>query len=259
MVWGKPEEGKINDPDHALFKGILGLNPDSSKVPRPFRNRLFWMENNDAPEELVSFNRAAWRSDTKEGRAVGLSCMNYDWTNNPNERGFAFASKTNYFINYQVSPNGKWIKLFVITGPPSNPKIEGLWLTMYVVQEDDEITQDGKKIKAGEIIRVTYKGKKDPYDCDHSNMIFTYHPLTVAMIDEDTGEITVDSENYEKLKYGATRCHREIVDVSDEELKDTPCSMSMVDRFDFQVKYVSNTQMYKSSPTPPSGDIIENL
>lgn len=42
----KTQIGKIDDPNLELFRGLLGLNPDSSKVPEPFRNCLLWMENN---------------------------------------------------------------------------------------------------------------------------------------------------------------------------------------------------------------------
>lgn len=190
--------------------------------------------------------------------------MNYDWTNDPNAlgMGFAFAS-TNMFINFQVSPDGKWIKLYVILGDPSDAENdECLWLTMYVVQEGDEFTdKDGNiltDVKPGDIYRTTYEGKKDPYECDHSKIMFAYITRKVAVIDETTGEITVNSPYYEKLVESATSDPpQEIVDATEGLTNDS--SMTTEEKWDFQVKYISNTQRYLSSPVPPSGDVIENI
>lgn len=259
--WGKTQTANIDDPNLELLKGILGPNPDSSKVPEPFRNSLLWMEGNEAPEELVSFNRAAWRSNTKEGRAVGLSDMQTDWTNSPNAIGAMF-SQGAWWINFQVSPDGKWIKLFVIKGDATDAKSEGTWLTMYVVQEGDEFTDRDDNIltdvNPGDIYRVTFEDKSDPYECDHEKIVFSYITRKVAVFDEETGEVKVNSPYYERLVECATsEPPKEIVDATDGLTNDS--SLTTEERWDIQVKYISNSQKYNTAPAPPPVDLIENI
>ena len=133
---------------------------------------------------------------------------------------------------------------------------------MYVVQEDDEfVDTDGNPItdmNPGDIIRVTYEGRNDPYECDHSKIVFSYRAKVVAMIDEETGEITTNSPHYETLLECATREVPQETKDATKNLTD-PSSLSPEERWDMQVKYISNLQKYYSSPTPPTGDCIENL
>ena len=56
---GKPNVGKISDGSLDIYARLLGPNPDSSLVPEALRNKLIWMQDNDASETLVSFNRGA--------------------------------------------------------------------------------------------------------------------------------------------------------------------------------------------------------
>ena len=74
VACGKPNAAKISED---LFEKIIRPNPDSSKVTEPFRNNLFWMEDNHMAEELVSFNSWAWRSQSSEGpgRVISIGCM----------------------------------------------------------------------------------------------------------------------------------------------------------------------------------------
>ena len=188
--------------------------------------------------------------------------MRYDWTNSPNSFGFTMADYSkDSFVTFQVSPDGKWIKLF-ITAVPGDTEAEGLWLTMYVVQEGDEFTdKDGNiltDVKPGDIYRTTYEGRHDPYECDQTKIMFSYIARKVAVIDEKTGEITVNSPYYEKLVESATiEPPQDIVDATEGLTNDS--SMTIEERWDFQVKYLCNTQKYLSSPAPPSGDVIENI
>lgn len=282
--WAKPGVGKIDDESLALFRGILGRSPDSSKVPKPFRNRLFWMQNNHLPEDLVSFNRAAWRSAAKEGeegRSVGLCSLFYDWTSSPNKGGYMLADKSkDVFANFQVSPDGKWIKMFVTIDlddsvqhkggfqklDPSKEDGRGVWMTFYVVQEEDEIKikeedENGKEIftpmMPGDVIRLTYENRCDPYD--HSKIVFCYRPVVVAEIDEETGEITKKQPYFNQLVECATKKvpDDEIGVVNQNTVIVKP--MSTHKRWDFQVKYISNTQRFYSSPEPPYGAAIENI
>ncbi len=213
----------------------------------------------------MSFNRAAWRSNTKEGRVVGLCDMRYDWTNSPNALGAKFTQGielNKQFINFQVSPDGKWIKLFVIRNDPSDAESVGSWLTMYVVQEGDVFTDKDDNIltdvNPGDVYRVTFKGRSDPYECDHKKLIFTYITRKVAVFDEETGDVKVNSPYFEKLVESATsEPPKEIVDATEGLTNDS--SMTTEEKWDFQVKYISNSQKYLSAPVPPSGDVIENI
>ena len=73
----QPNTGKVGD-DLKIFAKFLGPSPNSSLIPKPMRNNLFWMQENDASELLISFNRGTWRSNTPEGRSIGLSYMGED-------------------------------------------------------------------------------------------------------------------------------------------------------------------------------------
>ena len=80
--------GTVTDPAMGLLKGLLGPRPESSVIPEPFRNKLLWMQDNWVPELLVSFNRAAWRTNTEEGRVIGLTQISQDWTYSTNQVAF---------------------------------------------------------------------------------------------------------------------------------------------------------------------------
>ena len=47
----KPDAAKASED---LFEKLLRPHPDSSKIAEPFRDGLFWMEDNHMTEELVS-------------------------------------------------------------------------------------------------------------------------------------------------------------------------------------------------------------
>ena len=88
---GKPNTAKVSED---LFEKILRPNPDSSKIAEPFRNNLFWMEDNHMAEELISFNSWAWRSQSSEeghGRVIALGCAGYEYTNDASKKGALYS------------------------------------------------------------------------------------------------------------------------------------------------------------------------
>ena len=140
----KPNVGLISDDSLDLLAKILGPHPDSSSIPEPLRNTLLWMEDNEASKTLIYFNRGAWRSDIPEGRSVGLTSIETDWTTAQTKKGKELEEFVeNGFINWQVSPNGKYIKLARLFKQRFGAPFEGskvLWLDMYIVQEGGEFT-----------------------------------------------------------------------------------------------------------------------
>ena len=244
--------------DDEMFSKILGPHPESEKVPAPLRNKLFWMENNVAPETLVSFNRWSWRSNTKEGRIIGLGNMRYDWTKDPTCLGFLLTIiQSNMFATIQASPDGKWFLIGILLGGPVRGYVQ--YHHIYVVQEDDVFkSSDGKVIehvKKGDILRIDWDNT-DPYACDNSEVNYMYFPRPVAIFDEKTEQIKKDYRNYDDLLASAVdsplRC---------AETCCYSCSpfMKNHERYDFQVSYNSNLQALASAPAPPPSQIIERL
>ncbi len=104
----------------ALVTKLLGAHPNSEVVPEAFRNKLIWTKDNIAPETLISFNRWAWRSQSREGRVIGVGHLRDDWTNDASCLGLAFANLLNSrYANVQVSPDNKQI-LFSTFLKPDN-------------------------------------------------------------------------------------------------------------------------------------------
>ena len=166
----------------------------------------------------------------------------------------------NGIVNWQVSPNGKWIKFALIRGDPSDPESTVSWLGMYIVQEGDVFKDRNDKVltdvEPGDIMRFEFEG--DAYACHQDNYKFQYFPRKVAILDEATGKITPNSPHYGRLlDFIAAQPLAEL------HLKTygftNATSMTQGERFDFQVMYPSEYQQYVSAPTPPHGDDIENL
>lgn len=236
---------------------MLGPNPDSSKVPEALRNSLFWTQHNNAPETLISFNRYAWRSQTEEGRVIGVGYLGTDFTNDTTAfgAGFSFFGKGR-FANVQMSPDGKWILLNTFSDP-RNTEEECNNLLIYVVQEGDvfkHTTGDPiDYVKPGDIMRLTYNGSNV---WDTSNLSYAYFPRRVAILNEGTGEVTVNSPHYDELIEKATNRPGECCETC---CYTCTCCKSGEERWDFQVNHISDLQVYKRSSTPPSGETIERL
>jgi hypothetical protein len=262
----KPEMERISggvggDPNtNPLFQKMLGPNPDSDKVPAPLRNQLFWTENNIAPETLISFNRWAWRSNTQEGRVIGLGPLNNDWTTDVSCFAFGFSvGVKDRFMTVQASPDGKWLAL-AGGADLTNADGEVTYIFMYVVQPGDVFKDVTGKVlthvKPGDIVRLSWD-PLNPYDTDPSKLEYMYFPRKVATLDEDTGVVTVNLEHYDDLLKHATH------GASDKACQTCcflcACCMTGEERFDFQVENISDRQVFAVAPVPPSGEVIDRL
>jgi hypothetical protein len=258
----KPSIGYVTDPEYGLFYGILGQAPESSLIPEPFRNKLLWTQENVGAEYLNSFNRAAWRHNTPEGRVTGLFLTGTDYTGATHETAFAIADRAfkNQFVNFQVSPNGKWIKFYNIPDDPTDSTIDSNWFDMYIVQEGDEFTdRDGNVldwVKAGDIYRLEFGDKKDPYHC--KDVTYEYFMRTVATIDEETGVITPEYPHYDALIDTVTNEPPEELKEATSNWTDSS-SMSGAEKWDFLTDYEPDRQMYLSSPLPPPASMLDDL
>lgn len=241
-----------------LFEKLLGPAPDSSKVPEPFRNALFWMDGNHFAEELVSFNRWAWRSqsteDNKNGRVVALGCMATDWTNDPTKYG-AVGAQVPSFATLQQSPCKKYYQ-FGLVMVDNEMKVKFAKLTamkIYIVQEGDKFVdrfgQPVSYITPGSLLRLNWG--TDPYDCSPANLTLMYSPRKVAEYNEESGKIEKYSPNYEALMVK--------VATNPPEGLTSFEYMTKQERYDLVTSIVSDKQIYRSASTPPTGDVIENL
>ena len=257
----KPTVGNVTDPDMGLFRGLLGPRPESSVVPEPFRNKLLWMQDNWIFEYLVSFNRGAWRTNTPEGRVIGLAQLSLDWTYSATELPFGIATtQMNSFLNFQMSPDGKWLQLYTssqMTDPEGAP---GKWLAMYIVQEGDVFTdKDGNVlewVQPGDIYRLEYGDTRDPYKC--KEVTYAYFPRVVATLDKATGVVTTVPRNHGDLIAAVTAEPPAPLAARTDNFT-TSANLTQPDKFDFVSTYEPDRQMYLSSPEPPYGAIIEDI
>merc|ERR1711966_236409 len=258
----RPMVGTSTDPEMGLFKGLLGPRPESSLVPEVFRNKLLWLQDNWVNEYIVSLNRGAWRTNTEEGRAIGLVPISQDWALSTTELPFGLAMFVkNFFLNFQMSPDGKWIKFFFIsTNDPSDPEAKGKWFDFYVVQEGDVFTdKDGNVmdwVKPGDTYRIEYGDLLDPYEC--KDVTYLYWPRVVATLDEITGEIPTVPRNYDDLVTAVTADPPAEVEALTQGFT-TSANLTSVEKYDFISDYEPDRLMYLSAPEPPFGDIIENI
>lgn len=254
----KPQVGKLTDPSNKVLKELLRPNPDSTKVPKSLRNSLFWTQNNNAPETLLSFNRYAWRSQSETtGRVIGVGTLGEDFTSDATTIGAVFSYITaTRNINVQQSPDGKWF-LLTTFADPQNTQEECKFIFIYVVQEGDVFrTREGdliEHVKPGDIMRLTWN-TSDPWDT--SELTYAYFPRRVAILDDNTEEFILNSPHYDALIEKATAEPGKCIE--------TCCYCCMFcssgpERWDFQVNHISNLQQYAQSRTPPSGEVIERF
>ena len=246
---GKPNAARISED---LFDKLLTPSPDSSKVAKPFRNNLLWLEDNHMAEELVSFNRWAWRGQTKgNGRAIALGTLANEWTNDASKLGAAYSFLTTGYISIQESPCKKYYKLAGLT--PDNTCSS--WMTMYVIQEGDVLVDRGGNpvpdVSPGDILRMSFEDNTDPYECSTDKIVFTYLVRRVATYNEVTGKVERSSSQYERImaKVNAP-LPKGIENVS---------HLTHPERYDLSRKTVCDLQIYNTAPVPPTGAEIEDL
>lgn len=249
--------GGIGEDTPPIFQKLLGSNANSDLVPEPFRNKLLWTENNIAAETLISFNRWAWRSQTEEGRVIGLGNISTDWTNDPNCLGvslsFYLATR---FISIQQSPDGKWIILGTFSDPTETGEVT--YMHMYVVQEGDTF-QNWKGetmdyVKPGDIIRLTWD-TTNPYECRPDKLSYQYFPRIVATIN-DEGQVVKHKENYQELLKRATNSPGLCCETC---CYSCMCCSSAEERFDFQTSNISDSQIFESAGAPPASAMLDRL
>jgi hypothetical protein len=213
----------------------------------------------DIYRTLISFNRWAWRTQSDEGRVVGLGNLRYDWTNDPTCFGYGFSiANANRFAAMQTSPDGIWMILATFSDPGQKSKVN--YLHMYVVQDGDVFkTPDGNvldHVKPGDLVRISWGDGSDPYECDNDNLKYHYFPRVVATLDETKGIVTRNDEHYSDLLTNATS----EADMCCETCCYTcTCCWSAEGRFDFQVNHISDLQIFETSPDPPTLETIDRL
>jgi len=245
----KPNAAKVSED---LIEKMLSPNPDSSKVAKPFRNHLFWMEDNHTAEELVTFNRWAWRSQTEgDGRVIALGNMGYGWTNDASKMGAGLSSMGSLNISIKESPCKKFYMLAA-----SMPRGLGLsWMTMYVIQEGDVLVdRDGTpvpNVSPGDLLRRSYGDATDPYNCSTDDCVFEYIVRRVATFNEETGKVERNASQYESIMAK--------VNAPLPEGLENVAHLTLPERFDLSRKTVCDLQIYKTAPVPPTGAEIEDL
>ena len=259
----RPMLGTVSDPELGLFKGVIGPHPDSSLIPEPFRNKVLWTYANFINEYIVAFNRGAWRTNTPEGRVIGLVDYTDDWSMAPNSFGLYISevATVNTFLNFQVSPDGKWFKVFLLaSNDPNDPEASGQYIDFYVVQEGDVFTDRFGNVldwvKPGDMYRIEWGDTYDPYEC--KVVTYTYFPRVVATYDEETGNVTTVPRNYDDLVTAVTaEVPAEIVAQTNNFT--TSENMTTPEKFWLLTDYEPDRQMYLSAPEPPYGAIIEDI
>jgi len=251
----KPEMERISDGD-ALFRGLLNPENTSDDAPDVLGNHLLWTQDNIAAETLINFGSMAWRKQSDEGRVIGLGTALNDWTNDVTCFGYGTSiyMNTRFFV-VQRSPDEKWYALSGFSSP--EPETECSFMFIYVVQEGDQYeTPDGniiEYVKPGDLVRVSWDNT-NPYETDNSKLSYMYFPRRVASINSE-GLLVKNSPHIEDLLKVATS------DASDKCCETCcytcSCCMSPVDRFVFQTSHISDRQVFRKAPKPPTSEVID--
>lgn len=180
---GNLEYGKLSEPDDWFGRMLDVSNPNAPELMKG----LYWMEDNIAPEVILSFQSGDWRAD---GGGVYINTR-YNWSNDVSCWGTccSFANCTGtpaYAWPFTLSPNRKFMNI--------NPQ----WI--YVLQPGDEIHRpDGTPVEfePGDMMRLAFNDNSDP----SSGLTYQYLVRKVAFKDGD-GNL-VKTKHYEELKHRA--------------------------------------------------------
>ena len=173
---------KLSEPDEWFVKMLSVEHPNTPD----FMKGIFWMEDNYAPEVLLTFQDMDWVSGTR-----GYFNPKYSWTNDPTCIGtlclcMHLNNSPRSAWPFSVSPNGKWINI--------NPQ----WI--YRPDEGEKITRpDGSVVEMGrgDMIRVSFANASDPT----SGMNYQYLVRLVAYM--ENGKL-VKTKAYDELRRRAT-------------------------------------------------------
>ncbi|CAE7242534.1 unnamed protein product [Symbiodinium natans] len=173
---------KLSEPDEWFVKMLSVEHPNTPE----FLKGIFWMEDNYAPEVLLTFQDMDWVSGEQ-----GYFNPKYSWTNDPTCIGTTclcmhLNNSPSTAWPFTLSPNGKWINI--------NPQ----WI--YIPGEGETITRpDGSVVEMGprDMIRVSFKNASDPT----SGMNYQYLVRLVAYVED--GKL-IKTKAYDELRRRAT-------------------------------------------------------
>lgn len=112
-------------------------------------------------------------------------------------------------------------------------------------------------MKPGDLMRLSWNGK-DPYDVDPEKLNYKYFPHVVATLDEEKGTVDLNEENFAELLEKAT-ANPDCGECFSTCCFSCSCCMAGEDRFDFQVNYISDRQIFTPAGTPPESGKIDRL
>ena len=138
---------KLSDPDDWFVKMLSVEHPNTPE----FLKGLFWMEDNYAPEVLLTFQDMDWVSGKQ-----GYFMPKYSWTNDPSCIGTAclcinFRGSPASAWPFNISPNDRWIN------------IDPQWI--YRPTEGEKITRPDSSIvemAEADMIRISFNNPSDP-------------------------------------------------------------------------------------------------
>ncbi|CAE7771013.1 unnamed protein product [Symbiodinium pilosum] len=173
---------KLSEPDDWFKKMLSVEHPNTPEILKG----LFWMEDNYAPEVLLTFQDMDWVTGEQ-----GYFQPKYSWTNDPSCIGTVclcsnYQSTWRSAWPFKFSPNGKWINI--------NPQ----WI--YIPDEGEKITRpDGSVVEMaqGDMIRVSFVVANDPT----SGMNYQYIIRRVAYMKD--GKL-IKTKAYDELRRRAT-------------------------------------------------------
>ena len=173
---------KLSDPDDWFVKMLSVEHPNTPE----FLKGLFWMEDNYAPEVLLTFQDMDWVSGKQ-----GYFMPKYSWTNDPSCIGTVclcnnFNGSPASAWPFSVSPNDRWIN------------IDPQWI--YRPTEGEKITRpDGSVVEMaeGDMIRMGFRNNSDPT----SGVTYQYLVRRVAYM--QNGKL-IKTKNYDELRRRAT-------------------------------------------------------
>jgi len=174
------EYGKLSEPDAWFSRMLEEKNPNMPE----FMKGLYWMEDNVAPEVIMTFQSMDWR----EGGMQGYILPKYNWTNDVSCWGTCCT-----FTNCTGSPGVAWP--FTFSPDRKFLNINPQWI--YVMQPGDQIHRpDGTPVEfePGDMMRMAFNDNTDP----SSGLTYQYLVRRVAYMD-GSGNL-IKTKAYEELK-----------------------------------------------------------
>lgn len=183
----------LNEPDEWITAMLS--TPAAAAFPQELLGGAFWMDDNFAPEVLLTFHDANWVSSS-----LGAKLIGYNWTHDVTcfgclmKTGTAFAP-TAQILRLEVSPDKKWIMLNI---PSAQTEATGVnTIFMYRPDVGEKFAQpDGSEVEweVGDFMRITW----DKPFAENSTLIYQYMARRAAYRDASKGAL-VKTRAYDKL------------------------------------------------------------